>query len=82
MPRLLIVHHTPSPAMQAMFEAVVAGAGNEDIEGVDVVIRPALTAGAADVLAADGYLLGTPANIDYMSAHQADDLRDRGQSPG
>jgi multimeric flavodoxin WrbA len=67
MPRLLIVHHTPSPAMQAMFEAVVAGAGNEDIEGVEVVISPALTAGAADVLGADGYLLGTPANIGYMS---------------
>jgi multimeric flavodoxin WrbA len=67
MPRLLIVHHTPSPAMQAMFEAVVAGATCEDIEGVEVVIRPALTAGAADVLPADGYLLGTPANIGYMS---------------
>ena len=67
MPRLLIVHHTPSPAMQAMFEAVVTGATCEDIEGVEVVVRPALTAGAADVLAADGYLLGTPANIGYMS---------------
>jgi len=67
MPRLLIVHHTPSPAMQAMFEAVVAGAGHEDIESVEVVIRPALTAGAADGFAADGYLLGTPANIGYMS---------------
>jgi hypothetical protein len=64
---LLIVHHTPSPAMQAMFESVVAGAKTEDIEGVEVVIAPALTAGAADVLAADGYLLGTPANIGYMS---------------
>jgi NAD(P)H-dependent FMN reductase len=32
-----------------------------------VIIRPALTAGAADVLGADGYLLGTPANIGYMS---------------
>jgi multimeric flavodoxin WrbA len=67
MRRLLIVHHTPSPAMQAMFEAITAGAGNEEIEGVEIVIRPALTAGAADVLAADGYLLGTPANIGYMS---------------
>jgi hypothetical protein len=67
MRRLLIVHHTPSPAMQAMFEAVTAGAGHEDIEGVEVVIRPALTAGAADVLEADGYLLGTTANIGYMS---------------
>jgi len=67
MPQLLIVHHTPSPAMQTMFEAVLAGARNEDIEGVRVVIRPALTAAAADVLGADGYLLGTTANIGYMS---------------
>jgi multimeric flavodoxin WrbA len=67
MPRLLIVHHTPSPAMQAMFEAVVSGTAAEGIEPVDVEIRPALTAAAPDVLAADGYLLGTPANIGYMS---------------
>ncbi len=67
MPTLLIVHHTPSPAVQAMFEAVASGAATDEIEGVDVVVRPALTAGAADVLAADGYLLGTPANIGYMS---------------
>jgi len=67
MPTLLIVHHTPSPAMQAMLEAVLAGARDEAIEGVDVVVRPALTSTAVDVLAADGYLLGTPANIGYMS---------------
>jgi len=67
MARLLIVHHTPSPAMQAMFEGVAAGAATDEIEGVQVVIRSALTAGAADVLEADGYLLGTPANIGYMS---------------
>jgi NAD(P)H-dependent FMN reductase len=67
MRRLLVVHHTPSPAMQAMFEAVLDGARTDEVEGVEVVIAPALTAGAADVLAADGYLLGTPANIGYMS---------------
>ena len=67
MTTLLIVHHTTSPALQAMFEAVVAGASTNDIEGVEVVARPALTAGAVDALAADGYLLGTPANIGYMS---------------
>jgi NAD(P)H-dependent FMN reductase len=67
MPTLLIVHHTPSPALQAMFEAAASGARTDEVDGVDVVIRPALTAGAADVLAADGYLLGTPANIGYMS---------------
>ena len=67
MPRLLVVHHTPSPALQAMFEAVVSGSRTDQIEGVEVVVRPALTAVAVDVLEADGYLLGTPANIGYMS---------------
>ena len=67
MPRLLVVHHTPSPALQEMFEAAVSGARTDEIDDVEVVIRPALTAAAADVLEADGYLLGTPANIGYMS---------------
>lgn len=67
MATLLIVHHTTSPALQQMFEAVMAGAGTDEIEGVDVVAAPALTAAAPQVLAADGYLLGTPANIGYMS---------------
>jgi multimeric flavodoxin WrbA len=64
---LLIVHHTPSPHMQEMFEAVLAGATDPEIEGVDVVRRPALSLSPADVLAADGYVLGTPANLGYMS---------------
>ena len=67
MKRLLIVHHTPSPHCQEMFEAVVAGATDPDIEGVEVVRRPALTCSAADMLVADGYLLGTPANLGYIS---------------
>ncbi|HJZ24635.1 MAG TPA: flavodoxin, partial [Streptosporangiaceae bacterium] len=54
MPRLLVVHHTPSPALQEMFEAAVSGARTDEIEGVEVVIRPALTAAAVDVLEADG----------------------------
>ena len=67
MSRLLIVHHTPSPHCQEMFEAVLAGATDPDIEGVEVVRRAALTVAPADMLAADGYLLGTPANLGYMS---------------
>jgi multimeric flavodoxin WrbA len=65
--RLLIVHHTPSPSVQGMFEAVVAGATNGEIVGVEVVRRPALAATVSDALAADGYLLGTPANLGMMS---------------
>ncbi|MFE2416212.1 flavodoxin family protein [Streptomyces hokutonensis] len=67
MPTLLIVHHTPSPNCQAMFEAVVSGATTPEIENVQVVRRAALSATASDVLGADGYLLGTPANLGYMS---------------
>ncbi|HEX8132210.1 MAG TPA: flavodoxin, partial [Actinomycetes bacterium] len=67
MPRLLVVHHTTSPALQAMFEAAMSGATDEAIEGVTVLARPALAATAVDVLEADGYLLGTPANLGYMS---------------
>ncbi|HSZ49225.1 MAG TPA: NAD(P)H-dependent oxidoreductase [Streptosporangiaceae bacterium] len=67
MPRVLIVHHTPSPALQAMFEAAASGARTDELENVEVIVRPALTAAEADVLGADGYVLGTPANIGYMS---------------
>src|SRR3954465_8322498 len=65
MPVLLVVHHTPSPSMQALLEAARAGAAL--VPGVDVVTRQALTAGAADLLFADAVLLGTPANLGYMS---------------
>ncbi|MCU1614254.1 MAG: hypothetical protein JWO98_1794 [Frankiales bacterium] len=65
MPRLLVVHHTPSPNLQAILEAVREGVAL--VEEVEPTVRPALSAGAADVLAADGVLLGTPANIGYMS---------------
>ena len=50
-----------------MLEACLAGARDEEITGVDVVVRPALAAGPVDVLEADAYLLGTPANIGYLS---------------
>jgi multimeric flavodoxin WrbA len=67
MPRLLVVHHTPSPVLQEMLEAVVAGARDPELTGIDVTVIPALAATVPDVLAADGFVLGTPANIGYMS---------------
>ncbi len=67
MPRLLIVHHTPSPSVHSMFEAARSGATDDAIEGVEVVVRAALSATATDALAADAYLLGTPANLGYIS---------------
>jgi NAD(P)H-dependent FMN reductase len=67
MARLLVVHHTTSPRLQALLEAVLSGASNEAIQDVTVLARPALAATPVDVLEADGYLLGTPANLGYMS---------------
>lgn len=64
---LLVVHHTTSPAMQELLEAALSGAAADGIEDVEIVVRPALGATVSDVVAADGFLLGTPANIGYMS---------------
>jgi multimeric flavodoxin WrbA len=64
-PRLLVVHHTPTPNLLAVLEAAKEGVAM--VEEVEAVFRPALSAGAADLLEADGVLLGTPANIGYMS---------------
>ena len=72
MARLLVIHHSPTRALGALTDAVVAGAGDEAIEGVEVAVLPALAfatgeATHEDLLAADGYLLGTTANFGYMS---------------
>ena len=64
---LLVVHHTASPATHALLEAALEGARADGVEGVRVLTRAALAATASDVLAADGFVLGTPANIGYMS---------------
>lgn len=46
---------------------MVAGAADPEIVGVEVMRRPALTVAPAEMLQADGYLLGTPANLGYIS---------------
>ena len=66
-PRLLIVHHTPSPSVHALLEAARSGATDPAIGPIEVVVKAALHATVADVLEADGYLLGTPANLGSMS---------------
>jgi multimeric flavodoxin WrbA len=67
MATLLVVHHSPTRSLRALTDAVLAGAQDDAIEGVEVAERAALEATAEDVLTADGYLLGTTANFGYMS---------------
>jgi NAD(P)H-dependent FMN reductase len=63
--RLLIVHHTTSPSLHTLFEAVMDGA--RQVEGIEVVAKPALSATAVDVLEADGYVLGAPVNLGMIA---------------
>jgi len=74
-PRLLVVHHSPTPSMRRLTDAVVAGAHDDEVQAsapVEVVVLEALAfargeADHDDLLAADGYVLGTTANFGYMS---------------
>ncbi len=72
MPRLLVLHHSPTASLRALTDAVLAGTHDDEIEGVEVVALEALAfargeADHEDLLAADGYVLGTSANFGYMS---------------
>lgn len=67
MPGLLVIHHSPTTATRVLLDAVLDGSHDPALEGVDVRAVPALEVTADDVLAADGYILGTPANFGYMS---------------
>jgi multimeric flavodoxin WrbA len=71
-PRLLVIHHSPTPVLADLTATVLAGARDDAIEGVEVLVVTALDfangrADHRDLLAADGYLLGTSANFGYMS---------------
>lgn len=72
MPRLLLIHHSPTRALQSLTEQVLAGTRDDEIEAIEVIERRALdfatgVASHQDLLDADGYLLGTTANFGYMS---------------
>ncbi len=66
-PRLLVVSHSKTGGTARMLEAVLQGAHNDEIEGVDIRSVAALDAGPEDVRSADALILGTPENFGYMS---------------
>lgn len=68
--QILLVHHTVSVAMAETFDLVtraVTTAARELDGHAQLIARPALTASAVDLLAADAVILGTPVNIGYIS---------------
>lgn len=69
---LLIVYHSQTGNTHAMAEAVQRGACR--VEEVEIRARRALAADLADLLWANGLLLGTPENFGYMSGALKDFL--------
>ena len=67
MKRLLVVAHVPSANTARLRDAVLEGAGAAEIDGVETRALTPFEAGPADVLAADGIILGTTENLGYMS---------------
>lgn len=65
--RLLIIANRPSPNTIRLSDAVVRGAGDDNIDNVDVVYREPLQATADDVLNCQGIIIGTTENFGYMS---------------
>ena len=67
MPRLLVVHHSPTPHVTEIAAAALQGARTAEEEGVEIIERAALEATAQDLLDADAVLFGTTANFGYIS---------------
>lgn len=70
--RLLLIAHTPSPNTKAMRDALLSGAGHEDIDDVELSVIEPLKTVPDDVLKADGILLLTTENLAYMSGAMKD----------
>jgi multimeric flavodoxin WrbA len=71
---LLIVYHTKTGNTGRLADAVHRGAASETGGTVEIRLREAREAGAADLLWADGVLLGTPENFGYMAGAMKDFL--------
>ena len=67
MKHLLLVHHSQSGSTASMAQAVLDGARDPAIEGVELRVASPLSADAQDLTWADALILGTPENFGYMS---------------
>lgn len=72
MKRLLIIAHAPSVNTQKMRHAVINGASDSDIEGVEVVSLSPLETQPEHINAADAVILGTTENLGYMAGLMKD----------
>jgi multimeric flavodoxin WrbA len=67
MKHLLVVHHSQTGSTAALAQAVLDGARDPAIAGVELRVASPLAADAEDLRWADAVILGTPENFGYMS---------------
>lgn len=67
MKHLLLVHHSQTGSTASMAQAVLDGARDPAIAGVELRVATPLAADALDLRWADAVILGTPENFGYMS---------------
>lgn len=69
---LLIIAHAPSPNTARLRDALVEGASDADIDGVDVDCRSPFDTEPEHVLSAGAIILMTTENLAYMSGAMKD----------
>jgi multimeric flavodoxin WrbA len=67
MKHLLLVHQSQTGSTAALAQAVLDGARDPAIAGVELRVASPLAADAEDLRWADAVILGTPENFGYMS---------------
>ncbi len=65
--KLLIIAHAPSDNTRMMAEAVVKGASNPEITGVEVQCKAPLETQPDDIISAHALIIGTTENLGYMA---------------
>tara|TARA_R110001599_G_scaffold17449_6_gene69636 strand:- start:983 stop:1453 length:471 start_codon:yes stop_codon:yes gene_type:complete len=70
--QLLLIAYAPSPNTEKMVEALLKGANNPEISGIEIRYCPPLEVQPSDIISADALILGTTENLGYMSGLMKD----------
>ncbi|MFI0474559.1 flavodoxin family protein [Halomonas sp. HMF6819] len=65
--RLLIIAHAPSYNTRRLRDAVIEGASDEAVEGIEVRALAPLDVTPDEIIAADAVIIGTTENLGYMA---------------
>lgn len=65
--KLIIISHAPSENTKRMLDAVISGAGHQDIANVEVKFIAPLETQPEDIKNAQAVIIGTTENLGYMA---------------